>query len=77
MKTKKINKEKVKKILVGLQDLDVKKITDKNNNLNVEKLNKLPKVVKAVEKLNKLGVTRKWLIRNFNIAGLLLHSLKN
>ncbi len=76
MKTK-IDKQKVSKLLIGLETLDVSKVTKEDKTLDLEALNKMPEVKKVVKELDKMGVTRKWLMRNFITAGMILHSLKN
>ena len=66
-------KEKVKKILVGLQDLDPSSVIDENNNLNIQELNNLPEVVKAKEKLRSLGVDMTYLKKYFITASWLIY----
>lgn len=45
---------------------------DKNGNLDVEALNKLPEVVSAKQELKEIGADRKWLFRYFPVAGMIL-----
>ena len=68
----KINKKEVKKILVGLQDLDVLSVTNKDNTLDIQELNKLPQVMKAREELRALGVDMTYLRKYFTIASYLI-----
>ena len=65
-------KEKVKRILVGLQDLDPSSVIDENNKLNIQELNLLPEVVKAKEELRALGVDMAYLKKYFNTASWLI-----
>jgi len=68
----KINKQKVQRLLVNLQDLDTKEVTKENGNLDVEKFNNLPEVKELVSKFKEMGVTRVWLRKHFRIAWWLL-----
>ena len=67
-----IDKEKVKKILVGLQSIDASSVIDENNNLNIQELNNLPEVVKAKEELRVLGVDMAYLKKHFITASWLI-----
>jgi len=69
---KEINKQKVQRLLVNLQDLDTKEVTKENGNLDVEKFNNLPEVKELVSKFKEMGVTRVWLRKHFRIAWWLL-----
>ncbi len=69
---KEINKQKVQRLLVNLQDLDTKEVTKENGNLDVEKFNNLPEVKELVSKLKEMKVTRVWLRKHFRIAWWLL-----
>jgi len=73
----KINKTEVKYILKGLETLDIKGITNKDNTLDIKGFNNLLEVKMAVKRLNKLGVTREWLMKHFTIAGMLISGLKH
>lgn len=67
-----INKEEVKKILVGLQDLDASSVIRSDNTLNINELNLLPEFIEAKEKLRSLGVDITYLRKYFNIASWLI-----
>ena len=69
-------REKVKSILTSLQNTRISGVINKDGKLDVEKFNNLTKVKVAVKKLDRLGVSRKYLIQNFFSAGMVLHSLK-
>ncbi len=68
----KINKEEVKRILVGLQDLDASSVIREDNTLNIQELNLLPEVLKAKEELRSLGVGAIYLRKHFQIASWLI-----
>ena len=50
---KEINKQKVQRLLVNLQDLDTKEVTKENGNLDVEKFNNLPEVKQMKRKRDR------------------------
>ncbi len=68
----KIDKNKVKKILVGLQDLDASSVTNEDNTLRVDELNLLPRVVEAKEQLRSLGVDMEYLRKYFLTASIVI-----
>ena len=70
-----INKTKVKKLLdeVGdsFTDEEVKELSNEDGTLDLRRFNELPRVVKVKNRLHEMGVTRKYLIRYFNNAGMI------
>ena len=64
----KINKQKVKKLLVSLEKINPDRCSHGNDRLDVEKFNKLKEVLEVKGKLKSLGVTWSWLRENNFIA---------
>ena len=67
-----IDKQKVKELLVSLENLDIKKVTKENGLLDVRAFNELQKVREVVSKLKEMGVTKEYLLKYFTNAGLIL-----
>jgi len=67
-------KHKIAQVQIILNELSKIKNRpiNKDGNLDVKKLNKLPEVISAKKELKKLGVNRKFLFKHFPIAGMII-----
>ena len=74
---KDIKKEKVKNLLVSLEKINPKEISNNDGLMDFKKVDNHPKIKEVFEKLNKMNVSRKYLLQHFNIAGLTLGHLLN
>lgn len=68
--TEKINKAKVKRILVNLQKINQDEISKENGLMDFDKLKESPEIKRAIKQLNMMGVTKKYLRDNFFLAGM-------
>lgn len=70
-------KEEVRVLLTSLEKINPDEISKEDGLMDFDKVKAHPKIKEVFEKLNKMGITRKYLIRYFNLAGLTLGHLLN
>lgn len=71
-------KEDVRCLLTSLEEINPNEISKEDGLMDFEKVGNHPKIKEVFGKLNEMGITRKYLMDNFFLAGMTLgHILNN
>ena len=70
-------KKEVERILTSLQKINPKEVSKENGLMDFEKLKARQEVKFAIYQLNKLGISRNYLIDKFFFAGITMGRLLN
>lgn len=72
-----IDKDIVGNLLCSLQEINPDEICKENDLMDFEKVKEHQKIKDVFKELNKMGVTRRYLMDNFFLAGMTLGHLLN
>ena len=70
-------KAEVQVVLTSLEKINPDEISKENGRMDFDKLKERQEIKDAITQLKKLGVDRKYLLKHFNIAGLVIGHLLN